>query len=367
MKPTYQTVGGNRHLHTALVARASRFARGALLFGGVALAHRVRAEEPVAVEVIEPEPVATPAEPLAVAPDLTETGPAELIELARLRISTGDEEGARIVLRQAMERPGADIDVATYLLGLAWEYEGDAAQALVLYDEGLERWPTSDLTPDRLYRRAEALAALDRPAEALEALDALEAFPLPEDDARKVDLSRATWTLATGRTGPGLRLLREALAVLPADAHPWQQARARAYLARWLADEAAALDLDTSERKLVGRLEDRLALVQRIEKEATAIAQLDQPEWVLDGLLTLGGAYEGLGDALVTHRRPKRLSPEQLEIYEPAVATKVDAAFVKALTAYDYGLEMAVRIGYTGPRVDRLAAAREALAARSAR
>lgn len=353
MKPTYQTVGGNRLHHTAFVARASRLARGALLFVGIGLGRGVGAQEPVT----EPVPVADEA-----APEPADA--AELLDLARLRLDQGDEDGARIVILQALERPEVDADAATYLLGLAWELGGDPAQGLALYDEGLARWPTSALSPDRAYRRAEAFAALGRPAEALTALEVLGRYPLDARDQRKVALSRATWTVAAGRTGPGLRLLRDALADLPASDLPWQQARARATLAGWLADEAAELHLDVPEKKVVKRLEERLALIRRVEKEATAIAALDQPEWVLDAVLTLGAAYEALADDLAAHRRPRRLTPDQLALYEPAVAEKIDAARVKALRAYDLGLDMAVRIGWTGPGVEPLRAARDALSAR---
>jgi hypothetical protein len=85
---------------------------------------------------------------------------------------------------------------------------------------------------------------------------------------------------------------------------------------------------------------------------------------VLDAVLTLGGAYEELAQALVDHRRPRRLSPHQQGLYDAAVAQRIDEMQVKALRAYDLGLEMAVRIGWTGTGVDRVQAARDALAAR---
>lgn len=359
MKPTYQTVGGIRVSHTAIAAPTPRLVRGVatlcLLLAGSAFAEEPPAEPSPTEEVAVEEPTESPPPaPLSA---------ADLVELARTRLSIDDGEGARILLLQALDRPGVDADEASYLLGMSWEFDDDPAQALRLYDEGLSRWPGSPYHRDRLYRRAEALAALDQPEEALSALERIDTTDLDEDDLVKLALAQGAFWLDAGRTKKGLRILQDALDGLAADVHPWSQARARAYVARLLATDAAKLHFRVGDRKQARRLEERARLLDALQHQVTDIAELNQPEWVIDGVVTLGGAYEALATDLAESRRPRRLTPEQTAIYDAEVAKRAATVRIKALRTYDLGLDMAERLGMEDARVTALQATRDDLAA----
>jgi tetratricopeptide (TPR) repeat protein len=289
---------------------------------------------------------------------------AELVELARDRLEGHDYHGARIALDQALDRPGVDVDLVAYLRGVSWELEGDPAQAIRLYDEGMAQWPVSPLNRDRAFRKAEALGTLGVPKEGLDWLQRIDARDLEPLDRQKYELVEGILTVQAGRTRRGLRILRDVLQDLSEEELTFYQAKARATIARVLADQAAQLAFDKGEKKLVKRVQERAALIDGIEKQVTEAAELDEPEWVLEGLLALGGAYQAFGDDLLVHKRPRKLTPEQLEVYEEGVLGKVEAMWVKAMRSYDLGLEMATRIGWKSRRVEELEAAREMAVAR---
>jgi tetratricopeptide (TPR) repeat protein len=286
----------------------------------------------------------------------------ELLDLSVQRLDTHDWEGARILVDQALGRPGADVDRATYVQGLSWELQGDASQAIALYDVGLEQWPTSPLNRHRRFRRAEALGTLGEPLEALRWLRSLDRADLDAQDRRKLTLVRGVLLLDAGKERKGLKHLEEGLQG-PADQLTFYQAKARAALAELLATESQGLHLDARERRVQKRLVEHARLLGSIEKQVTAIAELDEPEWVLEGLLHLGAAYERLGDHLSTHRRPRRLTPDQQTIYEEEVGKKIETVRIKALRAYELGLDMATRLAWQSTRVQRLEASRDRMAA----
>ncbi len=339
MKPTYHSVGGTRSGHTAIAAPAPRLARGALLVFALCASH-ARASTPE-----------TPPPPLE-----TAATAAALLDVARVRLDVGDAEGARVVLREALARADVDADAATYLMGLAWERDGDPSQAVALYDRGLAAWPASPLTPDRLFRRAEALAALGRPEEALDTLARLARDGLDPSDVAKVTLAEGALWIETGRTRVGLRALADVLPTLAPDQLAVYQARARAMLARTLADEAAALHFRVGDRRQARRLEARARLIRRIEQEVAAVAALDEPEWVLDGVLTYGGALEALAADLEASRRPRRLTPAQRAIYDEEVGKRIDTLRVKAARTYALGVDLVDRVAWSGPRADAVRA-----------
>ncbi|MBW1876944.1 MAG: hypothetical protein JRJ84_01140 [Deltaproteobacteria bacterium] len=289
---------------------------------------------------------------------------AELVELARTRLEGGDYQGARIALDQALGRGEVDVDLVVYLRGVSWELEGDPAQAIRLYDEGMRQWPISPLHRDRSFRKAEALGTLGVPKEGLEWLHRIDARELEPLDRHKYELVEGILTVQAGRTRKGLRILRDALHEVTTKELTFYQAKARATIARVLADQAAELTFDKGEKKLVKRLQKRATLIDGIEKQVTEAAELDEPEWVLEGLLTLGDAYQAFGDDLAVHRRPRKLTPEQLEVYEEGVLGKVETVWVKAMRSYDLGLDMATRIGWKSRRVEQLRDARERAVAR---
>lgn len=317
--------------------------------------------KPASPPAVQPEPdfPVEPAREPAPEPAPEGASAEELLEIARDRLAGRDPEGARIVLDQALDRPSPPVDTVLYLRGLSWELDHRPETAIALYDEGLERWPDSPLTPDRRFRKALALDALGTPRPALRTLRDLRKRDLAPADRRKYDLVEATLLVRKGRTRRGLRRLRRSLAALEPDELSWFRARARAALVEELDRQAGKKPLDVRQRRQVRRIADRAELVDRMETQATAIAELDEPAWVLEAVLHLGSAYEQLGDDLVDHRRPRRLTPDQLAIYEQEIGKRIEVVWVKALRTYELGIDMATRIGWASPRVDALEAARD--------
>lgn len=300
---------------------------------------------------------------LALADPVAQASAAELVRLAGMRMDERDYEGGRVLLDQALDRPGADVDAILYLRGISWELDGDPARAIRLYDEGLARWPTGPLADDRIFRKAESLGALDLSEEALDVLDTLRVRDLAPLDAGKYRLVEGALLLQVGREGRGLRRLRRALSDVPRDALTFYRAKARAAVADHLARESAALHLDVGPRRQRRRLRRRAVLISDVERQVTTIADLAEPEWVMAGLLALAGAYEQLGDDLVTHRRPS-LTPEQAEIYEEEIRARVETVWVKATRAHQLGLDLAGRVHWDGRRVDALAEAKQRVIAK---
>lgn len=275
----------------------------------------------------------------------------DLMAMAEERFGTGDYQGARILLDQALERPDVDADLASYRIALAWELGGDPGTAIRLYEDGLTRWPASPNARHRLFRKAECLAALGAPDEALKLVKPLEKLDLPLIERLQYDLATGVWWVQAGKERRGLRILADALSrSTPVDV-PWFQARARATVTAVYAERAAELTFDKREKKVIARIEERAGFIDRMESQVTEIAELDEPEWVLDGVLTLGDAYRSFGDDLLVHRRPKKLTPDQVVLYEQGVAERVEVLWVKAVRIDDLGLDMAHRIGWHSPRI----------------
>jgi len=307
-----------------------------------------------------PPPEAPPEAPLPPPPGSAEAW----VALARERLQTGDPAGARIALDQAIEREGADLDLIAYLRGKSWELEDDPGQAIRLYDEGMHQWPTSPLQRDREFRKAEALGTLGVPEEGLEWLHRIHSRELDPFDRHKYALVEGILTVQAGRTRKGFRILRDVLQELSNEELTFYEAKARATIARAMADQAARLTLDEREKKVQKRLRERALLIDDIKRQVTETGELNEPEWILEGTLVLGDAYQVLGDDLLVHRRPRRLTPKQLEIYEEGVKEKVEKVWVKAVRSYDVGLDMATRIGWESRRVEQLEAARAEVVAR---
>lgn len=326
------------------------------------------AADPVAAAVpppttTEPPRPTSPAleRPSAASGDAATTG--ALVDEAIRRIKTGDYDGARIVLRQAADRDDVDIDAVVYLEGVSHELGGDASAAIALYDQGLTSFPDSVLTPDRRFRKAEALATLDEPRAALAELRTLDPEALEGADRVKYQIVRAIAEISAGKTSKGLDRMAVAFADPLLGDVSFYEAKGRIAWARVLAEQADAIDLDAPEKKIVGRLTDRVALVRAIEEQVSAAARLQEPEWVLDGLVVLGDAYRDAGFALWTSRRPRELTDEQRRIYETELHDRVVTVLTKATQHYQAGIDLAERLGWRSRRVHWLVERKTALEA----
>ena len=139
------------------------------------------------------------------------------------------------------------------------------------------------------------------------------------------------------------------------------QAKARMAWARVLADQALKLDMRGREKKVVAELQARAQLLADVEGQVTAAAQLQEPEWVLEGLLILGEAYAGIGAALIDSSRPKRLTDGQLTEYDALMDQHAMVVLTKGSRAYGSGIDLAARLGWQSRRVEQLDVAKAKL------
>lgn len=334
------------------------------------------AADPSGVAPITETPLEAPggnepasAQEHAVAPD-AETAPPvatpALMEQARHRIRTADYPGTRLLLDAAAERPDASLEEIVYLRGVSYELDRDYATALATYTEGLRQFPDGTRSDDFAFRSAEVVGGLGDPDAALERLAPFVATASERaaPDRAKIRLVQGIWEVESGNVRRGMRLLADALSETDPQHARFYQAKARATVAAQWATDASRLHLDTRERRQVRRLTRRGETMLAIERQVTEIALLEEPEWVLDGLQTLGDAYALLGEDLLAARMPPRLDPSLHDLYRQTVADKAEVLLVKALNHYQRGLDLALRLGWQSRRVGELEAARTALQAR---
>lgn len=301
---------------------------------------------------------------LLIALACAQTSADVLTDQAITRIETGDYEGALILLRTAAASSDADPDRLSYLSAVTIELNGSPDQAIPLYEDGLDQWPDSPLHDDRIFRLAEATATVGRPRRALRILRKLDDDDFEGDDRVKLDLVRGIAWLQAGRERKGTALLSAALEQASEEQVTFYQAKARMAWARVLADEAAELDMRGREKKVVSELQARARLLADVEGQVTAAAQLQEPEWVLEGLLILGDAYVGVGEALMTSSRPKGLTDGQLAEYDSLIGQRAIVVLTKGSQSYGSGIDLAARLGWQSRRVAQLDDAKSKIDAR---
>jgi tetratricopeptide (TPR) repeat protein len=301
-----------------------------------------------------------PPDPTRFPSDYQPASAEQLVHEAWSRIDVGDYEGARIVAEQALGRTD-DPARAHAALGAALELGGDPAAAIPHYEAALAGAGDGELAIHMQFRIAEAHGTLGHTEEALNRLDALGPVAgLSGEDVLKMRLVRAIWMIDTNRRR-GLRDVARALDAAGPGEVTFYQAKARAAIVRALALEADALPLDGSERRQVRNLNRRAELIALAEKQVVAAIELEEPEWALESLIALGGAYEDVGDDLLAVPAPPRLTPDQAILYRQLVAGKVEVIYTKASKCYDGGLELAQRTQWRSRRIEQLADALDAV------
>lgn len=317
-----------------------------------------------------PGPPPLSLEPLLVTPagasvDATGMTNRELLAEAVDRRLRGDLEGARQRLRVILEQDPAPPESAEalYQLGLAWELEEAWPAALAVYDALVREHPEAPVARDGWFRRSVCLEALGRPRRALQSLEPVPlGAPLDFQDRLTLDLQRGSLLVEAGRRRAGLVLLEEALET--AEPYPdlsWLRAKAHVARAGVLLEAAARLHFRGGQDRQARHLEERAALLHRAEQEVTAAALLEEPRWILEGLLLLGDAFRDLHDDLLESRPPRGLSREGREVYHQQVVARAAVLRTKAWRHYDEGIALAGRLQYTGTPLDALKAARAAL------
>jgi tetratricopeptide (TPR) repeat protein len=290
---------------------------------------------------------------------------AEILDAAVERLLRGDDEGAlaRIEVVLAQKPAPPETPAALYQEGLCLEHLERPAEALAVYDTLVREYPDAPEVQSGWFRRALCLEDLGRHGAARRSLAHVStAAGLDLHDRLTLDLQRGISLVRSGRERAGLRLLTVALAAAEgSDQVTWLRAKAHVTEARlWLA-AAARQDLQGREKAVVAELEERARCLAAAEKEVAAAARLGEPEWILEGLLLLGAAYQDLHDALLASSRPAGLTPEQLALYDDALWERGTTLLVKAWNHYDTGIAKAGEWRWDGPVVARLHAAREAI------
>lgn len=317
------------------------------------------AQEPAPTASVEPAASIEPAPSTEPAPL---QDPAVVIDRAIAVRRQGDPDAARNLLLAAEPIvPEAMRSWWLYQRGICEEMAWRPADAAALYEQVIARGGPEAL--DARFRLALVLEDQGRDDEALDQVLALrKAKGLDERDRVTLELQRGVAELRTGRTRRGAKRVEAALAeVEGGDTHTWMRAKARYTLAWALLEEADALALDGREKRVVKRLSGRAERMQAAEKQIIAIAALQEPEWVLAGLIDLGDSYADLADDLAASPAPRGLTEEQAALYRDELAKKSEVLRTKAWHSYDQGVALATRIGWESPRVATLKARREAM------
>jgi tetratricopeptide (TPR) repeat protein len=277
------------------------------------------------------------------------------------RFELGDYEGASDRF-EFLEAQGALGPEPTYYRGLVAELREDFENAIEHYARVVARWPDTDHAHDARFRRALCLEDLGRHEESLAEVRFLIARGAWSDaDRVSLEIEQRVNLLEIHASEKNERRLAETLAEADALGElTWLRAKARAALAESALDRASGIRL-RGNAKAARRLNERTALMGAAEKRIVEIAQLDEPQFVLESLVRMGDAYLELHDAMLEAPPPPRFGPRKSAIYEAAVEEKVTVLRTKAWRYYDEGLQLALRIGWVGHATDQLRARRDAV------
>jgi hypothetical protein len=319
------------------------------------------ADEPVAPVPAGPEAATTSLPPLTSDATTLSDGPApmsaeQLLDEAWHRIDLRDYEGTRIVAEQVIARDAALKPRATAAIAASYEYDGDPERALGMYRAILDADPSGDLAPHMHMRIAECLGAVGKYTDALAELAILgDPAKWPYLDEKKIRLLGGSWQLASGDRTGGTLALGEALAGMGPDEDAYYQALARAAIAKDLVAQADTYEFGAKEKRTVKALKARTALILQAEDQVVAAIDLKEPEWALEGLLVLGGAYERVGDDLLTVPPSKKLkTPEQRELYATTLKERVQILYVKSARYDEQGIDLATRLLWKSHRIAEL-------------
>jgi hypothetical protein len=153
--------------------------------------------------------------------------------------------------------------------------------------------------------------------------------------------------------------LEQAVAGLPTETAGWTRARGLYGLAR--AELLAVADLDLAgDERAARHLRARAEAMRRAEDRIAEIARMQEPEYLFKGIIVLGDAHRDLARELMATPPPRRLTPDQDQIWREEVDKKARVVSDKALHFYELGLQRALDIGWGGPERALLAERRDA-------
>jgi tetratricopeptide (TPR) repeat protein len=282
--------------------------------------------------------------------------PNEVLDFARLAIKQGRYLQAQELLTTLPAGATAiHREEANYLLAYTLEKNGETVRAHVLYRAGLARWPDGPRSRDALFRLAESGASNGDCSDALKKLRKLsKTKPLTERDHKKIAINKGVCALERNRLSKGLGLIDRTLQHMQANELAYYQAKAHAHLTLFLFEESLQLSFQVNERRQIKRLAKRAQLIGQAERHVIAIVTLEEPEWIVQGLLTLGSAYEATAVDLLAARPPRRLSDEQEVMFRQSLKDQVEILLIKALRHYERGLDVILRLQWSTPHQSSL-------------
>ena len=286
-----------------------------------------------------------------------------VLDQALARREIGDFVGSTERLIHLEQRnEDALLPVATFHLGLNHELQEEYRLAVAAYQTVLAQWPASNVAVDASFRMAICLADLGQYSESLHIAKRMEQVgewsPL---DTLSLTLVHGIAELRKGKTRRGTKRLQSALAGLEGSADlTWMRARARAALAMEMLKQAADYPLK-GNRRAARNLKRRAFLMSAAEKQVVAIAVLNEPEYILEGLLGLGDAYLLLYEDMIGAPPPRSLTDEQVVFYKEQVANQAAILREKAARYYDEGVGVSIRTRWIGMVSQTLLQRRDAL------
>ena len=289
----------------------------------------------------------------------------EILQQATDQTDRGDLETAASLLRFVLTHFESSEPQATalYAFGKIELRQERYPEALATFDTLVRKHPEAPEALDGLFKRALCYEELGEHRKALRSLNRIwKSDGFDVHDRYTLDLQTGITKVRMGRERAGLQLIERGLAATAnTDLLPWLRAKAHITKARVLLNAASTLPLTGREKRVVRNLQERAHLIQLAEKEVTLATRQKEPDWILEGLLLLGEAFEGLGQAIANSPPPSSLSAEAQVFYREQVQLQGDRFQAKAWHHYDEGVALALRVGYRGMRLERLESARQKL------
>ena len=274
----------------------------------------------------------------------------------------GDAQGAidRLVW---LREQGDNSAGLLYQLGLAYELDGQFEMALSVYELLALEDASQQHQLSVGFRRAMCLESLDRWDEALREYRRLpQTQGFDRHDRLTLDLALGVAELRAGREKKGRDLLERSLsATAQTEELPWLRAKAWYTLADVELQKANELSLDGAQRKQVRRLEARAAAIAQAEQYLVQVVTLEEPEWILAGLLSLGDAYADLRQDMLDVPVPEHLDEEGAAHYRAVLEQRTQVLLRKSYEAYDQGLVVAGKFQIRNDATAQLEQRRDAL------
>ena len=291
----------------------------------------------------------------------TELAPHAQLDDALRRVQIGDYLGARIMSQRFLtyEHDKTVAYRANYITGISWEMSHQCMSALTAYENARKYADTLEQNNDTWFRSGECLGALGEHREAVRHLRKIKDLSSLSDKSKKRIVTAILKLRKRSNWWTRWRL-RRAISK-PNDQDPaFYLAKGHIVLAHDDIIRADKLKIEGRQRKMRRALKKRAKLVAKAEQHTVATVGLKEPEWILEGLLTLAYASESAGDALLLSPIPK-LDSEQKAIYRNIIGKRVEAMWTRAVAYLNEGIALSNKTQWRSPRVEQVKRARNML------